>query len=401
MARSTTQISLQALLDQSTVPAEQKAVLVTRLNDLALEPLEEFLLTSLHKPSVDTLAADLEIYEGWIQLVDNGMTNATEVWKVEEDVPKEFTKELLEDPDFIGKVFASLYRWYKKGIWDYSSAVLAFSQGLSDFTSGSFLFSGLAPEWQLFYNRVTALVFVEYFEVLPQAYELVFLNSHLVVVAAQLGLGIDQALADDIDHMVALDSRQELNTSYAAFLATSTAELGGKPVGDHATIAWWITTFNEKYPAGDPRDNLKKFLEEKMFDNCSADEKTVVVRILELYSKLTSGEFVLTAGDIEAAKKKRAELDKQKGSPTPVSNEEPTETISDRAVPKLPSYAEVKKQIEAEFEHNADGQFARPDLVINKLMELALKYQEDLYAELYYLDEQKGDFEWNEKLLKK
>lgn len=59
-----------------------------------------------------------------------------------------------------------------------------------------------------------------------------------------------------------------------------------------------------------------------------------------------------------------------------------------------PSYADIKKEVNAAFKKDQDGEFADLDGVLNRLADLAKKYNDNKIAELYYFDEKENKFKW-------
>ncbi len=63
------------------------------------------------------------------------------------------------------------------------------------------------------------------------------------------------------------------------------------------------------------------------------------------------------------------------------------------------SYAEIKKNVEANFTKDATGQFLDPGAVFNLLSNLAEEYRDEKINDLYYFNESDGQFHWNDELL--
>ena len=61
---------------------------------------------------------------------------------------------------------------------------------------------------------------------------------------------------------------------------------------------------------------------------------------------------------------------------------------------KVPSYLEIKSQIESEFKKDAEGNFEDIDAVMRKLEEFTEMYNDPKIADLIYFDEEEGRFKW-------
>lgn len=87
-------------------------------------------------------------------------------------------------------------------------------------------------------------------------------------------------------------------------------------------------------------------------------------------------------------------------APVPPKLEAPKKIEQTIAVPKppapaKPSYAEIKKKIEAVFPKNAQGEYVDLDSVLTALQSAAMKYNDQKIAELMYFDEADNKFKWS------
>lgn len=64
------------------------------------------------------------------------------------------------------------------------------------------------------------------------------------------------------------------------------------------------------------------------------------------------------------------------------------------AISKIPSYSEIKSQIEQEFKKDSEGNFENIELVFRKLEEFTEMYNDPKIADLLYFDEESGEFKW-------
>ncbi|PIT88727.1 MAG: hypothetical protein COU29_00550 [Candidatus Magasanikbacteria bacterium CG10_big_fil_rev_8_21_14_0_10_36_32] len=83
---------------------------------------------------------------------------------------------------------------------------------------------------------------------------------------------------------------------------------------------------------------------------------------------------------------KKTEVKAIVSTPTPI----PPKPVK----PPVPSYLDIKKEVNLVFKKDQDGEFVDLDGVLNKLSELAVKYSDNKIAELYYFDEKENKFKW-------
>jgi len=286
---------------------------------------------------------------------------------------------------------------------------------------------GLPTETRELVYSVYNVLCLYFFYNIPDGVAYYLFESGFVVLALKLGFKLEDIIADVTNRMVAFDRRKVFCIELSASLGENMTTLGADNNHEEKNIKYWVDNFRIYSQGNFGGPDLLNFAADKnYFGGCSGDDRELIVKVLQLYTHLINGYLAVPNGDLAAVDKRLKDLesagkaddplayfeDYLLSSDAPVVNQNfgsselsteekeilniPNDTNDTNETNKKIDVLVVKKLIMSEFGYAEGGQFEDVGAVINRLQELAADFNDPEIADLYYFDEQSGEFKWRE-----
>ncbi len=385
-------VKLSDICARAAGSEEDRKMAVAKCVSFRLSDREDFLLTAVFGPTPDNVLVFLDLYETYLPYVRGATKGGPEVfdWKSANKLDLEVLN--LESTETFGWLLRLVFIW--DGQPQYEASVREVVRKLEAYTNGSFEFDGLADVWSEIYYRLMVVLMAENLAFLEKPIQMFFIGSKLFVDATIFGIDLDDKINKSVDYYVYLSIRFDQSTDFATFLYANEQTVGFDPeTGDAVKLSFWIDKF--------------RIYSDKKFDGLSLinlvqDEKTwgkfndsfvrtIIKSILMIYGHLVNGYYIYPpAEELARYAKTEKPINVQ---PAVVDTSLPTlPPVVDEVI--VPNYVDIKKMaLDKAISFSEDEQ---PALVINFLSELADKYNDPTIADLYYFDEQSGEFKWRE-----
>lgn len=261
-----------------------------------------------------------------------------------------------------------------------------------------------------------------FFQQLPDKIVYFLFESGFVILALRIGFKLEDIIREATDRMVAFDRRNVFCLEMAASLADNPTQLGEDVNHESKDVKYWIDNFRIYSQSNFGGSDLLNFAADKnYFGGCTGADRELIMKVLEMYTHLINGYLAVPGGDMAAVDKRLSDLE-EKGKADnplayfddklfskdvsvedgniapielPVEEKESVAVVQDTGIKDFDTKT-IKKIIISEFGYSQDGQFEDVEAVVNRLQELASDYNNPTIADLYYFDEQSGEFKWRE-----
>jgi len=215
--------------------------------------------------------------------------------------------------------------------------------------------------------------------------------SELVVFGSMVGFDWKYLVAKRVEQSVNYYDRRNFCLNLAAGLADNLTVLGKKTSGEVSTCKDWIDSFRAYSHGEFDGSSLFGFSsDQNTFLSCNNDEKETVLDLLRLYTHLINGSLALSGIALEDVDKRLSEWKKNKYNLTD------SKLYFNTVKKQETDYEGIKRAISKEFPLDSDGNFTDVEGVLKKLNVLSVDYNDPTIADLYYFDEQTGEFKWRE-----
>lgn len=271
-------------------PADaSRQLMPSSLASLGTTLAEQLLLASL---GLTSESEKTEKYPTWLK----AMRNKTAAWD-RESMPTALSSELLAQNVFIDQLLASVAVWLEYGIVHDSALVFI---GLLVNYDPACLFDELDTDLQSFYQRISVLLMVNYFEFLPADIEALLFTDYGVVLAEHLNLDCEAAVKAAVADFQTLKNRTDVTSTFLSALSINSFQLG-KIDQKSGTVAEWITAF---YSA---KKSVNEFIAEPVVTQNSAEDRRIISKIIGLYAAMVNGDYLLTEAEAKATQELSAE----------------------------------------------------------------------------------------------
>lgn len=346
--------------------------LLLRWKKLNFNEREEYIVSVLNPPGDVDWETAMTRYELLATCLRGEYPNS-EQWLFESQVRNlAIIPPVLASEDFNASLVYSMNLWLAG---NYELPVMRLLKIFNIFTNGDFLFAKLNPELATYYTRVTLLLFVQYFAVLPQEWQAIVLNSVYLELAIVLGVDLGEAFRQAIDKNLLINERRENSLLFATMIYDNRWQFGLTPAGMPAKLSYWIDRF--RIISGGKFDGMSfiDFLNQKNeWIDCTLAEKMTIKEGIVYYVGLLSDKYLVTTTMM--AKVARANVKKT------------TLLFNDRTA--------VINLIDKEFEKDLEGNYKNLEGVLNRLNEISEDRDNPEIANWYYFDEETSRFKWKE-----
>lgn len=346
---------------------------ITRINNLKLTSSEEKFITALFHPDADDFETTLETYEGLLPII-RGQDGVNAYWLSTEELSKiAFNRELMEDGLFFNKVMRSVFVYRER---EFPSLAVISANVYLDFVGDNWVPEIKAP-YDFYYLRLFLLLLEKYFSGIEEKWQLFFMRSKWLYYYISIGLDLDKIMNDSILDINYIKGRQDLSFQLAVSLLANETLIGSDEKGVDVMFSYWLEKFQGYRQQEVPGLRMATFLSDvDIWKNTPPDEKEVIKQLLLIYINLVGDFYIykdITEKDVELVKKE-----------SEVKVEE-----------KKADYSEIKKDIEARFAKDSDGQFVDLAGVLGELESLSEKYNDAKIKDLYFFEENEGKFKWS------
>lgn len=374
-------LKLKDICAQALGSEEEKKKAVKICLDLNLSEREEMVLNNIFGPTPENILIFLELYQTYLPYLRGQKNKLSPLLKWEEVANLDIGETEFESVDVLGMFLHSVFLW--NGKKEYESVVREFVRKMEILTSGTFDFNGVVGDnWEDIYYRLILLVMSENFAFLEDRIQVFFVGSKFLYGAIASGFDIDYQVGRAVDYFVYLSVRFDFASNLAIFLYANDEEIGFNPEnGETVKISFWIDKFrvfsNSKFDSL----SLMNFFQDKNAwgDNNDYFTKSIVNHVLRIYSHLVSGFFVYpdTSGiDIKKMQNRIEKDEKQK------------EVMHEKKI----NYSKLKEAILLSVLSLTED--AKINFILTRLQELSDQYNDPTISDLYYFDEESGEFKW-------
>ncbi|MFA6423879.1 MAG: hypothetical protein WCV83_01030 [Candidatus Magasanikbacteria bacterium] len=264
----------------------------------------------------------------------------------------------------------------------------------------------------VFLLRAYICIFCYYFKNVPdEMSSFVFANSY-VLLAIQMGFDLEKIIMDYNETKIVFNNRMNFCLELAASLSENESEIGMDINGNKKTIKYWIDNLRIYSKKAFDGTSLLNFLGDKnYFGRCSSAEKEVITQVFQLYIHLINGFLAVPGGDLNVVNVWAQNLEKNnfsddifgyfkisenmnKSKPTENNESKVVDNVSYNVGPFVDANA-IRLIISSEFGYYPGDQYPNVDLVLQRLAELAVDFNNPEILEMYYYDEKEGKFKWS------
>ncbi len=339
---------------------------------------------------------------------------------IEEMIGEDLPLNWLENEETMRRMYRTVYYCINK---NEVGLAMEFRVGLDLLFTGNSL-----PLDQVNGDAITGIyiaVCAYFFRNLPAPLTHYLFASQFVVLMLKLGFDLEIIIRRAVNDIVLVESRNSYCLELAASLADNQTEIGKAVTGENRDIKYWIDNFRIFSKGNFSGSELLNFLADYNYlGGCNAEEKKIINILLQLYAHLVNGFLIVPDGDLEAVNRRMNEMEKKGiagdylaslfGSAGELEKKaekevlEIVEKVSAEKVleksEKIPtqtpglfwSGATIRKFVESEIGYYPNAQYPEVEKVLARLQEMAKDYNDPAIADLYYFDEQTGEFKWRE-----
>lgn len=371
------EIKLAEICAQAIGSEEERRLAVTRCQNFGLSDREEFVLNAIFGPTPDNVVLFLDLYESYLPYLRGQKDNGSFVSDENTAEGLVLDAQSLDTVETFGKFLRSVFIW--NGEQRYESVVREVVKKFESYTAGTFEFDEFSDSWSETYHKLLVLMISENLNWLPEVIQVFFVSSKIFFEGMALGVDLDEKISQSIDYFVYLDLRQELSTVLATFLYANEQDIGFNPAtGEPVKLSFWIDKFrvysNKKF---DGLSLINFIQDDKTWGEFNDGFSRLIINsVLMIYGHLVSGYYVYPPASEEVVR-----------SAPVVSAPKPVE-------PELPTYGDIRKIVEDKTAQLSDDE--QPTEIINLLNNFSTQYNDPTIMDLYYFDEQSGEFKWRE-----
>jgi len=259
---------------------------------------------------------------------------------------------------------------------------------LDPIINGQIEIKNLPPEYFAELSVIYLMTVCNYFLMQPVEIQRFVFISYLLPLSFDIGIDWENLLREDILTMINFYARRDLCLDLAAALSQNNSELGKKPNGDVADIAYWIDMGRAYTQTKFDGVGLMKFMnEDGNVGNCNGKEKINIQKTLQLYAHLVNGFLILPEVDMDSFIKGVKDEDD-------TANEFVFKAAEIPAKQKM-TIESIKKIIDNKFPLDSEGNYLDIEGVMNELEKLSKQYNDPKISEFLYFDDHEGKFKWS------
>ncbi|EKD43941.1 MAG: hypothetical protein ACD_72C00065G0002 [uncultured bacterium] len=264
-----------------------------------------------------------------------------------------------------------------------------------------------------FLLRIYLCLFSYYFRHVPdELSHFIFANSY-VVVLIQMGFDLEKIIMDYNSTLIVFNNRMNFCLELAASLSENESFIGVDVNGQPKTIKYWIDNFRVYSKKSFDGTSLLNFTSDKnYFGRCTATDKEIIIQIFQLYTHLINGFLAVPGGDLNVVNVWAQNLEKNNFSDDifgyfkiteNMNKNKPVEYSKSLKMDNIVEYDNntiidanaVHLIVSSEFGYFLDDQYPDVDLVLKRLAELAVTFNNPKILEMYYFDDQENKFKWS------
>jgi hypothetical protein len=394
------QIKLAEICAQATGSEESKKAVLAKCASFELSPREDFLLGAVFSPSTEDVQAFLDLYSVYLPYIRGVVKKMPDIQDWKEANKIDLSALDLESVDVFGWLLRQTFLW--NGDSRYEAVIREVVRKLEAYTNGAFEFDGLTENWSKVYYRLMVVMIAENLAFLEKPIQMFFVGSKMFVDALILGIDLDDKINNSVDYYVYLSLRFDQSTDTATFLYANEQPVGSNPeTGEPTKLAFWVDKFrvysNKKF---DGLSLINFIQDEKTWGEYNDGlVRTIIKNILMIYGHLVSGYYIYPSmGELEQYNKTNKSVNTEvapasvsvpQPAPAPAA---PVTSVPIKSAP--PSYAGTRDMVLSRITKFSEED--KPAAIIDLLGELSKKYDDPTIADLYYFDEESGEFKWRE-----